>query len=155
MDFPTMFATTFVQFSSEGSKATLTTTYSMHIIVKEAIYHISELENRSWSAAAHMRASGNPSLRRLLVAATLLRSYEMSIESKLATRENETPAQSAFDATVKKPRNGNVENRETDTDSASKEIAKPLETDHIPEQAKKTDGGYSALGIRSNSPQAS
>ncbi len=79
----------------------------------------------------------------------------MSIESKLATRENETPAQSAFDATVKKPRNGNVENRETDTDSANKEIAKPLETDHIPEQAKKTDGGYSALGIRSNSPQAS
>lgn len=78
----------------------------------------------------------------------------MSIESKLPTRENETPAQGAFDATVKKPHNRNVENRETDTDSPNKEIAKPLEADHIPEQAKKTDDGYSALDTRSNSPQA-
>lgn len=63
--------------------------------------------------------SGDPSLGRLLVAATLF-SYEMSIESKLPTRENEMPAQDAFDVTVRKPRNGNVENRETDTDSANK-----------------------------------
>lgn len=49
----------------------------------------------------------------------------MSIEEKLPTRENPSPRQSSGDATAKPARGEHLENRETDTDSPNKEIAKP------------------------------
>lgn len=54
----------------------------------------------------------------------------MSIEKNLPSRENPSPAQSAADATVRSnvSPSGGIENRETSTDSANKEIAKPEQT---------------------------
>lgn len=49
----------------------------------------------------------------------------MAIESKIPSRENPSPAQSASDATGKPTRGERFEARETDTDSPNKEIAKP------------------------------
>lgn len=49
----------------------------------------------------------------------------MSIESKIPSREHPSPRQSAYDATVQSASGEHVENRETDTDSPNKEIAKP------------------------------
>lgn len=49
----------------------------------------------------------------------------MAIESHLPSRENPSPGQSKGDATVRPARGDHVENRETDTDSPNKEIAKP------------------------------
>lgn len=50
----------------------------------------------------------------------------MAIEDRVSTRANPSPAQSAGDATTRQPwRSDHIENRETDTDVANKEIAKP------------------------------
>ncbi|MCW5297941.1 hypothetical protein [Herbaspirillum lusitanum] len=51
----------------------------------------------------------------------------MSIEKRLPSRENISPAQGAGDATVRPGSSptGAIENRETSTDTANKEIAKP------------------------------
>ncbi|AKN64251.1 hypothetical protein G5B88_02805 [Herbaspirillum seropedicae] len=59
----------------------------------------------------------------------------MAIESKLPTRANPSPAQSSSDATARQARSDHVENRETSTDHANKEIAKP-EFDVVQEQAR-------------------
>lgn len=59
----------------------------------------------------------------------------MSIESKIPSRENPSPAQSASDATGKHQRGEHFEARETDTDSPNKEIAKP-EFDVVQRQPK-------------------
>lgn len=53
----------------------------------------------------------------------------MAIESHLPSRENPSPTQSQSDATsAPQSANGHVEARETDTDNANKEIAKPATT---------------------------
>ncbi|EJM95646.1 hypothetical protein [Herbaspirillum sp. YR522] len=50
----------------------------------------------------------------------------MAIEDRVPTRANPSPAQSAGDATSRQPwRSDHIESRETDTDVANKEIAKP------------------------------
>jgi hypothetical protein len=49
----------------------------------------------------------------------------MAIEDKLPTREHPSPRQSSADATSRPARSDHIENRETDTDSPNKEIAKP------------------------------
>ncbi|MBP0599850.1 hypothetical protein J8I26_17195 [Herbaspirillum sp. LeCh32-8] len=49
----------------------------------------------------------------------------MSIESNIPSRENPSPRQSAGDATSRQAKGEHIENRETDTDSPNKEIAKP------------------------------
>jgi hypothetical protein len=51
----------------------------------------------------------------------------MSIEKRLPSRENSSPAQGAGDATIRPGSSptGAIENRETSTDTANKEIAKP------------------------------
>lgn len=59
----------------------------------------------------------------------------MSIESKLPTRANPSPAQSSGQATSQPARSDHVEARETSTDNANKEIAKP-EVDIVQDDAR-------------------
>lgn len=59
----------------------------------------------------------------------------MAIESKLPTRANPSPAQSSGDATNRAARSDHVEARETSTDNANKEIAKP-EFDIVQDDAR-------------------
>ncbi|WP_413458901.1 hypothetical protein [Herbaspirillum huttiense] len=59
----------------------------------------------------------------------------MAIESKLPTRANPSPGQSSGDATSRAARSDHVEARETSTDTANKEIAKP-EFDIVQDDAR-------------------
>lgn len=59
----------------------------------------------------------------------------MAIESKLPSRENPSPAQSRGEATNRPARGDHVEARETSTDNANKEIAKP-EFDIVQDDAR-------------------
>ena len=59
----------------------------------------------------------------------------MTIESKIPSRENPSPAQSALDAIGKPIRGERFEARETDTDNPNQEIAKP-ESDVVQRPSK-------------------